>query len=1627
MLGAAVVVVGVGVGIAQSGVVHDQIETMAVELLSDTLGREVRVGQVKGNLLTEIRFEDVEVAAGPTFESGVLLKIGELEATCALTGLADFRDRKLPRFDDVVARDFQFDVVRNIDGSWAVFKLLDELKLTNTSASDTVDLGAVLDRFRIENMTGAYIDHKGWGKQALQLPFVEVYRNVTAEARFIQGSPMIDVEVVGDFEHIAKQVRLTGQLDAQKKSFDLVLTSPDMEMDSWGNYTYDRIGYGFSGGRVDFGGRFWTKTVDNGATVPFHYRFRVAVRGTEMTLPFFPAPAADTSAVIVLRDGAVGFESFRGVVQDMVWQGHGEIDFLRNSIDLQLASDRFALPNVVGVIPALSGWTLTGQGDSDVRISGRLDAPEILGTLHAPTLGLYGFEGDAIRLGYRLADDQLTLSIRSGTLYEGSLSGGVKLDLRSKIPVLNLAVDASAVSLNRVLSMLSGTANLQLQMTGPVTAYDLRLRGYGTQSRLYQQKMPTVEMVGTVRDYRDVTIDHAYMWLNDAQAPIQLSGQIDQFVTANVVVQAMDYPLVSGDGRRGVLQLAGRLQAILTPTFWRRPLSELSGLVDLSVTDWQDPTIGRLSLVTQFDPGMGRFQIAHAAVSSDVGTVQFSGQLDPDGDVDVVGDATALDVANGIGAIVSIPDYMAPVGGVLTGPFHVKRLADNWTASGTLSISQAMVRGQGVDRVDAQVRVRGKTAYLDSFRIQAPRSMLMGSGWLNDEMFQVWFADGTRVMLDDFRPVLSAYGQFTGEMDLDGGIGGAWVDPNIALHVDGRNVRLNQFTVARVFGGVSRQGAVWQLDDIRIQDSQLDYAVSGHVDMANVASYDVTVVCHDVWLGRLLTHLQTAGLTGKRVIEQVDTSGAFRLENDALVYPRLVVSNPYFDGTTGFLYRLGSERTSLVHFAALQQTVAARERQVEWFNLAIAGRLKGRVRVHAQASGWPQIAGQFRINDVSVGGFQSDQLFARFSSKGSDTMIELISDNGVMGQWDYFQVISQLTLSADGRLDIDSVKASQDDGTRYDRLLSGSLPLGAYIRQEDAPLSLSLHLSGPPIGLIAGFFPAIQLVRNDGHIVLDLAGRLSDIRVAAGEIVFDNAILDLQGQPPIYISKSRFVMTDNRLQIPNFSMQWEEKKPGVLLGLDTRENKVDISGEVTITGIDVLAKDSVFVSTDLRAANTRLAVNLPGVFEGELRLENVGLVGSYEVAMSGARRQELAALKGTIWEAGPTLSAQAEIRQARLLLSGEGAAYAHPSIRLDLGVKIGRNVTVEGGLLGDSILADLANRLRVELDRTDENLIVTGALNAPRIQNSVRIQDGEGYLVNRIFEVMRPDEQRRFLSNRLSDVSDNTVRFDTRPIGTSDKLSLVPIFDLKAVTVIEPVGVTINEGLADLSDTTEGLQAMMMIIDGPIDDLTSINFEQYDLDRRQIRSANPVFRQRYQLQAARSADSGDGSQDVQTVSFLQALMPELVVTQESLASGESNSATVVNELSANRLNLFFKSQIFRPIEKELESQIGLYDVQVDYNAGRAVLEGVGAQEAELESQVLGVNFVENVADNLFLRVRTDIDLSNRQDVDNFRLSEIELTYFLMKNLSLNYANIQEADDTAAGYRPRLSMKYSYEF
>ena len=368
----------------------------------------------------------------------------------------------------------------------------------------------------------------------------------------------------------------------------------------------------------------------------------------------------------------------------------------------------------------------------------------------------------------------------------------------------------------------------------------------------------------------------------------------------------------------------------------------------------------------------------------------------------------------------------------------------------------------------------------------------------------------------------------------------------------------------------------------------------------------------------------------------------------------------------------------------------------------------------------------------------------------------------------------------------------------------------------------------------------------------------------------------------------------------------------------------------------------------------------------------------------------------------PNFKSTIQLSDSEISFSKKQKPFPIP-VFLDLKINISDNVLFSGPILGNSFFGISAD---LDFDKTDSPLLFRGPLHNLEISNQLPISTGSLTIFNRNFEILIPSHQQIYANNGSIVLNGINMANTLDPNGNT---LITPLLSLKSLYVREnDMTVTDNESLP--------YTHIVMTID---DTLSSIGNIYFDIFESVYESPNNIseltFIKQYAISNQNILDSNLAANSDIT-ELLQLLIPEIYL-DDSVAGFQTIGETQINTL--------IRRSILRPLEKNLAKQIGLNDLKINYNLGEKIIAGTDS--------TLGLQFMKHIlSDRLILNLSTQMDLSednNSNQANSMELSEIKLSYYLLKNknLSLNYSNYKNQLDNTDNYLSKFSMRYDYEY
>lgn len=146
------------------------------------------------------------------------------------------------------------------------------------------------------------------------------------------------------------------------------------------------------------------------------------------------------------------------------------------AVDLKISTQSFDLSRLHGLFTQVPA-DLKGLASGHVSMTGSLSQPRVGGVISSPKVQFFGFETTNVNVPFSYGDNVVTLHDASSQFMKGMIGTSGRIDVKAQ----NLDFNAKAVAmpLKGLVPgvIVSGTADLEAHITGPLSAPEVKLNG----------------------------------------------------------------------------------------------------------------------------------------------------------------------------------------------------------------------------------------------------------------------------------------------------------------------------------------------------------------------------------------------------------------------------------------------------------------------------------------------------------------------------------------------------------------------------------------------------------------------------------------------------------------------------------------------------------------------------------------------------------------------------------------------------------------------------------------------------------------------------------------------------------------------------------------------------------------------------------------------------------------------------------------------------------------------------------------------------------------------------------------------------------------------------------------------
>jgi translocation and assembly module TamB len=1224
LLAAAVFAAGTWHRYVSSGTLAQEIRRTVIIQLHQSLGREVQLGSVSGDLVHGVTLHGLRIAERGGFALGVAFSADEIRLSFNWQAMLTFRPNVINLISRADLVRPRLVISRSADGVWNIEDLLSHQGPATAQFHGSIGV-----------TNGVVIYRDAFKVAAL---FAATFERVSGEVGFPRGDE-IALTLAGTSPE-GEAVRLTGRYLPGGIGSEFDLAAANASAAHWGSYFVHVSGLDWEGGR--FGGQVHVSLIPSTAGLALDFRATLRLHDTD--LQYRPQRLS-----LLQVSGPISVDSLHAETTGLAGRANTTPLVINGSIvfgggpwiQIGLRSPDLDLGTVQALFFPRARLTLTGKAGAEIQIVGPVRALDVDGevTEARGTLNGQAFAGLHTRMQFGAGT--LTLADLASSFAGGRVAGTFVLDTASGTPSYLFSGTTSDVDVTALASVgLTGLSKLSGRVSGHVVGV-----GTGTRAQVMGDvTMPRGSIQGLAFEggraifWQDGAgnIDLDYLSGQIGSATVYSSGQVGAGGVLNLDVFAHDLSLAEfgtrmglGGGRGptidGRADLVGRAKGTtaapvfsgsVTATHGRvGPMTFANARGGITVTP-TELTASRLDLTN----GMASYRVS--------GGLTFH----PAAAAGLRLEAEDVDAQWLTSALSSAPEVTGTIGGAvrIDGPLSRPSIV------GDVALDHGRVNGQRIDHAQAHLAPDSGRINIASAEARVNGSHLTASGTIDPAGPLNLRLSAEDLHLMDINAALGFPIPAEGTFALSGDVRGTMQNPLISGQISARElvVRGEKFATSGSFG---YEAGVLRLSDLQLAQGASRYSLSGEIRSGLQPSVGLAL---DVQNGRVGTVLSAAGIKLPAALDgamdgRIDLSGP--LED-----PSARLSLTLRDATFG-AYTIGEGVADL--------TLTHQAIEIDRFEIHPAqGQVAAKGRIDLRGSSAVEVSAQDINPDFLRPFFQIDRplegrlnFTLQFSGPTRDPKAGVsleAFDAGVSGvQADR---IAALAFYSAGTLTIEQGVISKGP---HKLVTSGTVPIDSttYAVDVRAPLQLQLRLQDADLTFLSLVTPKIT----------DASG------IVAGEINIGGTMDAPQMAGFLRSSGGRLHYESLRTPLENLNID-----------LAFSQRQIEVHDLSATLGGGRAAATGVVEITDFRPSNIRVnitadhaTVDIPGLYNGQV-----------DAALT---------LNGPAGR--PTLAGDATLSEGvvspALPGTGVGGTAPGPDLALDVNVHSGRNTAFSLGAI----------------------------------------------------------------------------------------------------------------------------------------------------------------------------------------------------------------------------------------------------------------------------------------------------------------------------------------------------------
>ncbi len=1332
----------------------------------------------------------------------------------------------------------------------------------------------------------------------------------------------------------------------------------------------------------------------------------------------------------------ISFNQIKASLNGIDGTVEGDIKIEKQALTLKIQSPKFETQKIKGLLPETETWSYEGAATGVLTITGPFHETLISGNIKSTALNVYGIEPEQADISFSYLNHLLKFKSESITLAKGNLNLVGEVDLNESgfinVTLTEENLDA-ATFLKSQESDISGKVSFIIKAEGPLKNFNTTVAISGNGLTVFNQKIAQIAAVLPIVNFQYMPFRGTLIF---NKTPLDFKGEMKDANTLSIQSKLDKTPFFDPyPESKETLPGKATLETTLI-TYFDKPAPKsilqrmhINAKGSIENASYFEETWDKVHLDLSLN--QGNVFISYLEAEKNQEKIHIDGSFTETRPKNINITLQKVNIATNKWIQKIAPDFLKDTEGTLFGTFHLNQKTDasefkiaNYKINATLEVQDAKLDNQPIENVQTTLLWDNNTLTLPKIEIRHKASKINAS-YTETPLPTLEIFPGTTLALNNFKSYTSPYGDFDGNIQIEGKIIHPEENPEIIVSLNAQNIQYNRITLNNINGKIQYKNTELSSEKLTIQLNNSSYVLNGYwkkniQQSTSPYSYKARLNMvkgriEDLFvLYQTLTNDLQKTAPSLPLLEKIPNGNIQMASNFSLYHP-ITGNTILYNATTKI-----SKLDTFYETPGLSTTPSKNERTTV---PVISGELEGSIEIQSKPESIiPNIRTTLKLENSTIGALKSKKGSLTITSSTENSLIKLELSKGYLQDTPFEDIAIEGNLNANNILTITKTKI-QTNKINTQQFLMAKIPLNAIGNpQNKDPLSIEFNLKGNNIGILTLLNPNITKITNEGALRLKIEGTLYDPIITEGSLDLQNFKIEstqkrllirgfkygaqTQTQEAVSIKKSMIKIKNNQANIPNSIVNWTNY--GYKLVKTEHLNQFSVEGSLSI--IPHLF-ENIAIEIALILKPTVIKIDTKH-YKGEILTETLSLKGLLTLPLSEKAMEEQQKKIKSNTEKGPILEGKIKFENGTFFGSSESLEPTlYPPIGLNLDILFGKDVFINASFLGTGPLSGITSELEVE--NTSSFLKLKGTLNTPLLENKLIFKEGAFTLLNKEFELLPEAKQGSYF--KITGKTPHTNGIDFELIETAEGIKKsTPYINITAISIIQNPNVSPN--IETKTDTFSYTHAVSSI-EGSLSQIKVSDFDFYGSSSDRIPNTTLRFIKSLKLNL-KDATKSEEKEGVST-EIIQTLFPEFFVN-----TIETNS--IANQVGGQRINQVVRREVFRPIEKQVAKNIGLYDVRINYDLGKALLENNNTTYSKVD-----VNMMQRIiSDQLFLRIKTDLDFNSQsnQTSDPISISEIELSYFLLKkrNLSLNYANVKDTI-IRSEYKPKLSLKYNYDF